>query len=244
MGIGNQLDTLNMGLAKQALIYTLVVHVIVLGVMLVWPVSETQPPSEVFAEVDMVDEVFEEPAQSYEDALKQSLQEKVANLRANAESALSEEARSSQVADESELEAMVEEELRAMEAAEFERLAAEEKEFETAGEADVTRQDVQQTFEQWDAQYDGAVTVRYNLEGRTGRDLDVPGYTCEGGARVEVLIEVNPSGKVVMASLISGDVESCFGVAALRSARRARFSASSMAPAKQQGRLTYLFVAQ
>ena len=244
MGIGNQLDTLNMGLAKQALIYTLVVHVIVLGVMLVWPVSETQPPSEVFAEVDMVDQVFEEPAQSYEDALKQSLQEKVANLRANAESALSEEAKSSQVADESELEAMVEEELRAMEAAEFERLAAEEKEFETAGEADVTRQDVQQTFEQWDAQYDGAVTVRYNLEGRTGRDLDVPGYTCEGGARVEVLIEVNPSGKVVMASLISGDVESCFGVAALRSARRARFNASSMAPAKQQGRLTYLFVAQ
>ena len=244
MGIGNQLDTLNMGLAKQALIYTLVVHVIVLGVMLVWPVAETQPPSEVFAEVVMVDEVFEEPAQSYEDALKQSLQEKVANLRANAESALSEEAKSSQVADESELEAMVEEELRAMEAAEFERLAAEEKEFETAGEVDVTRQDVQQTFEQWDAQYDGAVTVRYNLEGRTGRDLDVPGYTCEGGARVEVLIEVNPSGKVVMASLISGDVESCFGVAAMRSARRARFNASSMAPAKQQGRLTYLFVAQ
>ena len=194
-----------MGLAKQALVYTLIVHVIVLGAMLVWPVSETQPPSEVFAEVDMVDEVLEEPSQSYEDALKQSLQEKVANLRANAESAISEEAKSSQVADESELEAMVEAELRAMEAAEFERLAAEEKEFETAGEADVTRQEVQQTFEQWDAQYDGAVTVRYNLEGRTGRDLDVPGYTCEGGAQVEVLIEVNPSGRVVSASLISGD---------------------------------------
>ena len=233
-----------MGLAKQALVYTLVVHVVVLGAMLVWPVSETQPPSEVFAEVDMVDEVFEEPAQSYEDALKQSLQEKVANLRANAESALSEEVKSSQVADESELEAMVEAELRAMEEAEFERLAAEEKEFETAGEANVSRQNVQQTFEQWDAQYDGAVTVRYNLEGRTGRDLDVPGYTCEGGAQVEVLIEVTPSGKVASASLISGDEESCFGLAALRSARRARFNASPEAPAKQQGRLTYLFVAQ
>ena len=47
-----------MGLAKQALVYTLIVHVIVLGAMLVWPVSETQPPSEVFAEVDMVDEVL------------------------------------------------------------------------------------------------------------------------------------------------------------------------------------------
>ena len=233
-----------MGLAKQALVYTLIVHVIVLGAMLVWPVSEGQPPSEVFAEVDMVDAAIEQPLQSYEDVLKQSLQDKVANLRANAESALSKEAKSSQVADESELEAMVEAELRAMESAEFERLAAEEKEFETAGEADVTRQDVQQTFEQWDAQYDGAVTVRYNLEGRTGRDLDVPGYTCEGGAKVEVLIEVNPSGRVVSTSLISGDEESCFGAAALRSARRARFNALSAAPAKQQGRLTYLFVAQ
>lgn len=235
---------MSMGLAKQAVVYTLVVHVVVLGAMLIWPVSETQPPSEVFAEVEMVDEVLEEPLQSYEDALKRSLQEKVANLRANAESVRSEEAKSSQVVDESELEAMVEAELRAMEAAEFERLSAEEKEFETAGEADVTRQDVQQTFEQWDAQYDGAVTVRYNLKGRTGRDLDVPGYTCEGGAQVEVLIEVNPAGKVVSASLISGDEESCFGLAALRSARRASFNASSKAPAKQQGRLTYLFVAQ
>lgn len=233
-----------MGLAKQALVYTLIVHVIVMGAMLVWPVSETQPPSEVFAEVEMIDEVLEQPSQSYEDALKQSLQEKVANLRANAESELSEEAESSQVATESDLEAMVEAELRAMEAAEFERLAAEEKEFETAGEAEVTRQNVQQTFEQWDAQYDGAVTVRYTLEGRTGRDLDVPGYTCEGGAMVEVMIEVNPTGRVVSASLISGDEESCFGLAALRSARLARFSASTATPTKQQGRLTYLFVAQ
>ena len=89
MGIGNQLNPLSMGLAKQALVYTLVVHVVVLGAMLVWPVSETQPLSEVFAEVDMVDEVLEQPVQSYEDVLKQSLQDKVANLRANAESALS-----------------------------------------------------------------------------------------------------------------------------------------------------------
>ena len=58
MGIGNQFDPLSMGLAKQALVYTLVVHVVVLGAMLVWPVSETQPLSEVFAEVDMVDEVL------------------------------------------------------------------------------------------------------------------------------------------------------------------------------------------
>ena len=76
-----------MGLAKQAVVYTLIVHVVVLGAMLVWPVSEMQPPSEVFAEVDMVDEVLEEPFAVLRRCLEATLQEKVANLRANAESA-------------------------------------------------------------------------------------------------------------------------------------------------------------
>ena len=91
-----------------------------------------------------------------------------------------------------------------------------------------------------------AIAARYQIKrlAANSRDLDVPGYTCEGGVQVEVLIEVNPSGRVVSASLMSGDEESCFGLAALRSARRARFNASSKAPAKQKGRLTYLFVAQ
>ena len=235
-----------MELAKQAIVCTLLVHVLVLGTMVVWPVSEGERPSEVFAEVNMVDDVMDQPSQSFEAELKQTLQEKVANLRANAALARAEEAKSSMTdaATESEIEAAVEAELKAMEAAEFDRLAAQEKEFETAGQADITRQDITQTFEKWDAQYDGAVTVRYNLKGRTGRDLDVPGYTCEGGGTVEVSIEVNPSGKVVSASLMTGDAESCFGLAALRSARRARFNASAQAPSNQQGKLTYMFVAQ
>ncbi|MGB2424523.1 MAG: energy transducer TonB, partial [Flavobacteriales bacterium] len=93
-------------------------------------------------------------------------------------------------------------------------------------------------------QYDGLVTVRYSLEGRKGRDLDVPGYTCEGGAQIDVAIVVAANGTVLEASLASGDPESCFGAAALRSARRARFNASSDAPKRQEGRLTYVFVAQ
>ena len=104
------------------------------------------------------------------------------------------------------------------------------KEFDTAGEAEVVRQDVGETFEQWDAQYDGLVTVKYNLNGRTGRDLDVPGYTCAGGAQVSVRIEVDATGRVVEAVLAAGDPEGCFGQAALRSARRARFNADASAP--------------
>lgn len=237
-----------MGLVRKAVLYTLLLHVAVLGALVAWPVSEGVPPSEQFTEVTMLDaeDLVTETPQSFEDQLRAQMAEKVANLRANAESATSSEARSSsdEGPSEAELAAQVEAELRAMEAAEFERLGAEQKEFETAGEADVTRQEVGQTYEKWDAQYDGLVTVRYSLPGRSGRDLDVPGYTCVGGAQIEVAIEVAADGRVMEARLVQGDPESCFGAAALRSARRARFNASSDAPKRQEGRLTYVFVAQ
>ena len=82
-----------MELAKQAIVCTLLVHVLVLGTMVVWPVSKGERPSEVFAEVNMVDDVIDQPSQSFEAELKQTLQEKVANLRANAALARAEEAK-------------------------------------------------------------------------------------------------------------------------------------------------------
>ena len=237
-----------MNLARKAVLYTLLVHVVVMGGMMVWPVSKSQTPSEVYAEVDMMDleDQLTSSAQSYEEKLKKEMQQKVANLRANAESQRSSEEKSSadDVKSDASLAEEVEAELRAMEEEEFARLAASEKEFETAGEANVVRQDVGQTFERWDAQYDGLVTVRYSLTGRTGRDLDVPGYTCVGGAQVDVAIVVDPTGRVVEAKLLEGDPEGCFGAAALRSARMAKFNASSQSPKRQEGRLTYVFVAQ
>lgn len=229
-----------MGLAQKAILLTLVVHVAVLGALVVWPVSEGLPPSETFAEVDFVDEAEDVPeVQSFEEQMRQSLSEKIANLRANAEAEVSSEERST-----AQMEAEIEAELREMEQQEFERLAAEEKEFETAGQAEVQSHEVGQTFDAWDAQYDGLVTVRYSLKGRTGRDLDVPGYLCEGGAQVQVTIEVDPAGRVVQAELASGDPESCFGVAALESAIQARFSSDPNAPKRQLGTMTYVFVAQ
>lgn len=135
-----------MGLVRKAVLYTLLLHVAVLGALVALPVSEVVPPSEQFTEVTMLDaeDLVTEAPQSFEDQLRAQMAEKVANLRANAESAASSEARSSSDdgPSEAELAAQVEAELRAMEAAEFERLGAEEKEFETAGEADVTRQEV------------------------------------------------------------------------------------------------------
>ena len=237
-----------MRLARQAVVYTLLVHVVVLGGAVLWPVSDGVSPSEQFAEVQWMDEadIEAEPEQSYEEVLRQNLAQKVANLRSNAHAERSSELRSTALeeASQAELSAEVEAELKAMEAQEFARLSAEEKSFQTAGSAEVVRQDVGSTFESWDAQYDGLVTVKYSLQGRHGRDLDVPGYTCMGGAQIEVAIEVDRQGQVLEARLIKGDPESCFGQAAIRSAHMARFNASSSAPSVQSGMLSYVFVAQ
>ena len=237
-----------MVLARKAILYTLLIHLVVLGAMFFIPVSDEIPASETFAEVAMSDqnEALNPPAQSFENQLRESVAAKVANRRANAQSQASSEEKSSSDggANEAEIAAQVEAELQALEEAEFERRAAVEKEFDTAGEAEVIRQNVGDTFEKWDAQYDGLVTVKYSLDGRSGRDLDVPGYTCVGGAQVGVHILVDATGRVVEAKLAGEDLESCFGQAALRSALRARFSADASAPRRQSGMLTYIFVAQ
>ena len=44
-----------MGLARQAILYTLVLHVVVLGAMVAVPVSQGVPPSATSAAVDFLD---------------------------------------------------------------------------------------------------------------------------------------------------------------------------------------------
>ena len=215
-------------------------------------VGEPEQSKPQFAEVSLSED---SPALNADDPFSEGgqpdeLNQKVANLKANDAARMSSEKRSSgskrQVTQgtDQELREQVMQELRSLEQEEFERLAAEKKEFETAGQADITSQEVGQTFDGWDHQYDGLVTVKFLLEGRSGRDLDVPGYTCEGKAQIEVHIVVDAGGAVTKASLVNGDLESCFGQAALRSAKQARFNASSSAPDAQEGSITYVFVAQ
>ena len=120
-----------MGLARKAILYTLLIHVVVLGAMVWVPVSDELPASETYTEVSMVDaeEVVAEPEQSFEAQLRASMEAKVANLRANAQAQTSSEAKSSSDGGptEAEIAAQVEAELQALEAAEFERRAAWKK---------------------------------------------------------------------------------------------------------------------
>ena len=92
----------------------------------------------------------------------------------------------------------------------------------------------------------GNVTVSFNLEGRTGRYLHIPAYQCQGGGEVTIGITVNRSGKVIAASVdrATSTNDPCITDMAVQSALASSFSASSSAPEKQKGTITYLFVPQ
>lgn len=94
--------------------------------------------------------------------------------------------------------------------------------------------------------YKGPTVISYFLENRKAYRLPVPAYKCEGGGRVVVDIEVGPDGRVRKATIDAANsvIDDCMNEAALGAARSSIFSASQMAPAKQVGSVTYLFVRQ
>ena len=94
--------------------------------------------------------------------------------------------------------------------------------------------------------YSGPSVVSYNLEGRKASRLKIPAYRCYGAGDVTVIITVNPQGQVINAQVmdeISSD-DQCLRNFAVRAARLSRFSASTTAPAKQNGEIVYRFIAQ
>ena len=94
--------------------------------------------------------------------------------------------------------------------------------------------------------YSGPSVVSYYLEGRKASKLSIPAYRCMGAGEVTVLITVDNSGTVVAAKVdeSNSSKDGCLRSFAIRAARLSRFSASSTAPAGQQGNIVYQFIAQ
>lgn len=94
--------------------------------------------------------------------------------------------------------------------------------------------------------YSGPSVVSYYLEGRKASKLSIPAYRCMGAGEVTVLITVDNGGTVVAAKIdeSSSSRDGCLRSFAIRAARLSRFSASSTAPANQQGNIVYQFIAQ
>ena len=95
-------------------------------------------------------------------------------------------------------------------------------------------------------EYRGPSVVSYNLDGRKASHLKIPAYRCYGGGDVTVIITVDPQGNVIGAKVLDeiSSSDSCLRSFAVRAARLSKFSASSSAPARQNGEILYRFIAQ
>ena len=237
--------------AQNALKITLSVHAVMLFSLTKLTVFDQESPLEQFAEIEFFNpEDLPDPEEIIEpvDLIQERINERVSNLRSDASKETSSEERSTGVSEveQAAIDKAVEKELADLESSEMNRLSSEKKEFETVGlpdESDNNRQ--VDTMDDWDKQYDGLVTVRFNLKNRSAQHLEVPGYQCKGRSEVVVSITVDSSGEVLSVDLLSGaDPHTCFAEAALKSAKSSRFLPSSSAPRRQKGTLTYAFVAQ
>ena len=94
--------------------------------------------------------------------------------------------------------------------------------------------------------YSGPSVLSWSLDGRRATHLPIPAYRCVGAGEVTVIITVNNQGTVVDAKVDDGasSGDGCLRNFATRAARLSKFNASSTAPARQMGTITYLFIAQ
>ena len=94
--------------------------------------------------------------------------------------------------------------------------------------------------------YSGPSVLSWQLDGRKATHLPIPAYRCVGAGEVTVIITVNNQGTVVDAKIDDGasSNDGCLRSFATRAARLSKFNASTTAPARQMGTITYLFIAQ
>ena len=235
---------------QNAIIVTLAVHAVVLFSFTQISLHDTIPASEQYAEIELFnsEDVVEKELTQPVDPIQQRIDEQVSNFRSDASKESSSDKRSTGIskAEQEAIDRSVENELAELEASEMDRLSADEKEFDTVGLPDDSKESSRvDTMDDWDKKYEGRVTVEFDLKNRSAQHLDVPGYQCRGRADIVVSIVVDDDGKIVSAELVSGaDPHSCFAEAALKSAESSRFLPSDTAPRRQTGTLKYAFVAQ
>ena len=133
-----------------------------------------------------------------------------------------------------------------------ERLAKELKANQNAIEEDATEETVDMSSkkseenEQTSQPYSGASVLSYRLDGRKARHLPIPAYKCYGGGDVVVIINVDQTGRVVGAKVNEAGTtgDGCMKREAVKAAKLSRFSGSQTAPDPQVGEIVYRFIPQ
>ncbi|MDR2891394.1 MAG: energy transducer TonB [Alistipes sp.] len=99
-----------------------------------------------------------------------------------------------------------------------------------------------------DSRAKGRVMVSFSFANpvRYSDYLVTPGYRCERGGEVIVVVTLNRNGDVVSASVDRGSStnDACMHDTALDAARRSRFNIDGGAPERHTGTITYTFIPQ
>ena len=140
----------------------------------------------------------------------------------------------------------LEQELDADRTDEYQDLQEKLRELEEIAEKDLIVQGDEE-LEEKPEPFKGPTNIFYDLEFRYHTRLPVPVYQCEGNGIIQVKIAVDQMGRVVQAEVEKpGDDfnEICLAEAARKAALRSQFNGDFGAPVRQQGTITYHFIAQ
>jgi colicin import membrane protein len=93
----------------------------------------------------------------------------------------------------------------------------------------------------------GRVSGSYDLDGRRDEYFAKPAYVCKGSGTIVLKVKVNRSGKVISATIDSGQssfTEDCMAENAVKYAYKCKFEAGTQWPEPQSGTVTYTYISQ
>jgi hypothetical protein len=234
---------------KIALLYTLIVHLVILIVLIFVRVEGLKNDSELGIELEfeeksidqlLAEEETEVPAEWLEEIMRQRELSSNRAVNVNTEEELNKDISTEEYVND--LLEQLEEARKQEDRDKLEELQA------ILASADYVPP-VEE--EEEGAEYSGPTTITFEFLGeprnRGKVDLTVPVYRCQGSGVVKVEIEVSPDGSVDEARVLEpiiGSDRVCFSEAALSAAMTSRFRIDLNAPAKHRGIITYTFIAQ
>ena len=194
-------------------------------------------------EEDTEEEILQEevPDPEFELLVARYLEESRSNIPVNVARQLDEELSTERYVDE------LEKELDADRAEEVLDMQERLKELEEIAQEDLIMEGDDEPEDQAEELFQGPTNILYNLEFRYHLRLPVPVYQCIGEGVIEVKIAVDQQGRVVQAEVEkpADDFNRiCLAEAARKAALQTRFNGDFGAPVRQQGTITYYFIAQ
>ena len=193
-------------------------------------------------EEEELDEALNEeaPDPEFERLVASYLEESRSNIPVNVARQLDEELSTEKFVED------LEQELDADRSDEYQDLQEKLRELEEIADEDLIMQGDEE-LEEKPEPFQGPTNIFYDLEFRYHTRLPVPVYQCEGNGIIQVKIAVDQRGRVVQAEVEKpGDDfnEICLAEAARKAALRSQFNGDFGAPVRQQGTITYHFIAQ